>query len=155
MHQDTKSTRLIAVCKRSFSNFLALRYVYYTLRLIGPISYLGACYIRTKVTKCIRKKMTLHFVGGPSNHMHQDTKLTRVCKRCFKISAVNVLTFVYQTYFQKFSRLTFVGGAANVFGRRDNAIFVKFPQFDDIRKSQPGQPARINLTNKPYLLLSW
>ena len=32
-----------------------LRYVY-TLRLIGPISYLGACYIRTKVTKCIREK---------------------------------------------------------------------------------------------------
>ena len=28
-----------------------LRYVY-TLRLIGPISYLGACYIRAKVTKC-------------------------------------------------------------------------------------------------------
>ena len=37
-----------------------LRYVY-TLRLIERISYLGACYIRTTVTKCILEKMTLHF----------------------------------------------------------------------------------------------
>ena len=37
-----------------------LRYVY-TLRLIGPLSYLGACYIRTKVIKCIREKMTMYF----------------------------------------------------------------------------------------------
>ena len=40
-----------------------LRYVY-TLRLIGPISYLGACYIYVriyKVTKCIREKMTMCF----------------------------------------------------------------------------------------------
>ena len=37
-----------------------LRYVC-TLRLIGPISYLGACYTRTKVRKCIREKMTLYF----------------------------------------------------------------------------------------------
>ena len=35
----------------------------YTLRLIGPISYLGACYIRTKVTKCICEKITLYFRG--------------------------------------------------------------------------------------------
>ena len=28
-----------------------------------PISYLGACYIRTTVTKCIREKMTLYFRG--------------------------------------------------------------------------------------------
>ena len=28
-----------------------------------PISYLGACYIRTKVTKCNREKMTLYFRG--------------------------------------------------------------------------------------------
>ena len=28
------------------------------VRLIGPISYLGACDIRTKVTKCIPAKMT-------------------------------------------------------------------------------------------------
>ena len=41
---------------------LDLRYVY-TLRLIGPISYLGACYIRTKVTKCIREKRTMYFRG--------------------------------------------------------------------------------------------
>ena len=40
----------------------ALSYVY-TLRLIRPISYLGACYIRTKVTKCIREKMTMFFRG--------------------------------------------------------------------------------------------
>ena len=39
-----------------------LRYVY-TLRLIGTISCLGACYIRTKVTKCIREKMTMFFRG--------------------------------------------------------------------------------------------
>ena len=39
---------------------LGLRFVY-TLRLIGPISYLGACYIRTKATKCICEKMTLYF----------------------------------------------------------------------------------------------
>ena len=34
------------------------------VRLIGTISYLGACYIRTTVTKCIREKMThslVHF----------------------------------------------------------------------------------------------
>ena len=36
------------------------RYVY-TLRLIGPISYLGACYIRTTLIKCIREKMTKYF----------------------------------------------------------------------------------------------
>ena len=36
----------------------------YTLRgLNGPISYLGACYVHTKVTKCIREKMTLYFRG--------------------------------------------------------------------------------------------
>ena len=40
-------------------NFV-LSYVY-ILRLIGPISYLGACYIRTTVTKYIREKMTLYF----------------------------------------------------------------------------------------------
>ena len=46
-----------------------------TLRLILPISYLGACYIRTKVTQCIRDKMTLHFrVCEPLNDIHQDTK---------------------------------------------------------------------------------
>ena len=64
----------------------------YTLRLIGPISYLGACYIRTKVTKCICEKMTLLMYSvlswvnrEPLNHMHQlDTKSARlmaVCKR--------------------------------------------------------------------------
>ena len=60
----------------------------YTLGLIGPISYLGACYIRTKVTKCIPEKMSLHtFVGESLNHIHQDTKSARliaVCERSFK-----------------------------------------------------------------------
>ena len=38
----------------------------YTLRLIGPISYLGARYIRAKpakVTKCVREKIPLYFCG--------------------------------------------------------------------------------------------
>ena len=45
----------------------------------------------TKVTKCIREKMTLFtFVGEPLNHIHQDTKvksarLIAVCKRSFNI----------------------------------------------------------------------
>ena len=62
----------------------ALRYVY-TLRLIGPISYLGACYIRTTVTKwAFVRKWRYTFVGEPLNHIHQDTKSARliaVCKR--------------------------------------------------------------------------
>ena len=45
---------------KSFRISREYRYVY-ILRLIGPISYLGACYIRTTVTKCIREKMTLYF----------------------------------------------------------------------------------------------
>ena len=57
----------------------------YTLRLIGPISYLGACYIQTKVTKCIREKMTLYtFMDKPLHHIRQNTKSARliaVCKR--------------------------------------------------------------------------
>ena len=55
-------------CKNPIFN-MQLRYVY-TLRLIGPISYLGGCYRRTKVTKL--------------KHIHQDTKSARfiaVCKR--------------------------------------------------------------------------
>ena len=35
----------------------------YTLRLLGPISYLDACYIHTKVTKCIREKFPLYYCG--------------------------------------------------------------------------------------------
>ena len=27
------------------------------------------------ITKCIREKMTLTFVGEPLNHIHQDTKI--------------------------------------------------------------------------------
>ena len=60
----------------------------YTLRLIRPISYLGACYIQTKVTKCIREKITLcTFMDKPLNHIHQDTKSARLialCKRTLK-----------------------------------------------------------------------
>ena len=44
-----------------------LKVYIYTMRLIGPISYLSACYIRTKVTKCICMKMTLHFRGKTVN----------------------------------------------------------------------------------------
>ena len=73
-----------------FAGFLSLRNILlfskadlrcvYTLRFVGPISYLGACYIRTKVTKCIREHMTMYFRGltikshssgyeiGPTNH---------------------------------------------------------------------------------------
>ena len=47
----------------SQSQYLKASYVY-TLRLIGPISHLiGACYIRTKVKKWIREKMTMYFRG--------------------------------------------------------------------------------------------
>ena len=47
-------------CSIELLKNLELRYIY-TLRLVGPISYLGGCYRRTKVTKCIRQKMTLYF----------------------------------------------------------------------------------------------
>ena len=68
-----------------------LSYVY-TLRLIGPISYLGACYIRTKVTKCIREKIRCAFMSESLNHIDQDTKLARliaVCKRSFIIESTD------------------------------------------------------------------
>ena len=42
-------------------NLKCLKLRLHALRLIGPISYLGACYIYTKVTKCIREKMTMCF----------------------------------------------------------------------------------------------
>ena len=76
---------------------MGLRYVY-ILRLIGPISYLGACYIRTKVTKCIREKMTLCFHGYPLNHIHQDTKSAlAVCTRSFgHLGQVDVLGDIEQ-----------------------------------------------------------
>ena len=51
----------------------------YTLRLIGPVSYLGACYIRTKV-----REWRCTFVVNLLNHIYQDTKSSRliaVCKR--------------------------------------------------------------------------
>ena len=46
--------------------------------------YLGACYIRTKVTKSFVRKLRCAFVGEPLNHIHKDTKSARliaVCKR--------------------------------------------------------------------------
>ena len=53
--------------------------VLYTLRLIGLISYLGAYYIRKKVTKYIREKMTRGtFVGESLYQIHQDTKLSQI-----------------------------------------------------------------------------
>ena len=61
-----------------------LRYVY-TLRLVGSISYLGGCYRRTKVTKCMSENdAVLISVCEPINYIHQDTKSARliaVCKR--------------------------------------------------------------------------
>ena len=62
-----------------------LRYVY-TLRLIGPISYLGACYIHAKVTKCIREKISLYFYGWTiKSHSpgYEIGRLIAVCKRSF------------------------------------------------------------------------
>ena len=40
----------------------------HTAILIGPISYLDACYIHTKVTKCIREKIPLYFCGRITFH---------------------------------------------------------------------------------------
>ena len=81
-HLNNKSDRLIAVRKRSF------KATFYTLRLIGPITYLGACYIRTKVTSdAFVRKWRCTFVGEPLNHIHQDTESARliaVCKRSFR-----------------------------------------------------------------------
>ena len=65
-----------------------LRYVY-TLRLIGPISYLDACYIHTKVTITFVRKFRCTIVGEPLTHIHQDTKSARliaVCERSFNLS---------------------------------------------------------------------
>ena len=46
--------------------------------------------IRTKVTKCIREKMTLYVrVGEPLNHIQQETKSARLialCKRSFFVT---------------------------------------------------------------------
>ena len=82
-----------SIVNLEFAMLLLLGYGY-TMQLIGPISYLGACYIRTKATKCIREKMT--FAGEPLNHIHQDTKSSRliaVWKRSFiKIIAYLGLT---------------------------------------------------------------
>ena len=66
----------------------------YTLRLVGSISYLGGCYRRTKVTKCICQKMTLFSavlisMCEPLNYIHQDTKSARliaVCKRSITLN---------------------------------------------------------------------
>ena len=46
---------------KSSSKLLKVRLHTANLQLIGPISYLGACLMRTKVTKCIREKMTMCF----------------------------------------------------------------------------------------------
>ena len=70
-----------------------LRYVY-TLRLVGSISYLGGCYRRTKVTKCICQKMTLFSavlisVCEPLNYIHQDTKSARLIAVCRRSITLN------------------------------------------------------------------
>ena len=72
---------------------ILLRYVY-TLRLVGSISYLGGCYRRTKVTKCICQKMTLFsavFISmcEPLNHIHQDTKSARLIALCKRSITLN------------------------------------------------------------------
>ena len=70
---------------RLLSVKLRLSYVY-TLRLIGPISYLGVCYIRKKVTNAFVRKWRCVFVCESLNHISQDTKSARliaVCKRTF------------------------------------------------------------------------
>ena len=65
---------------------VCLRYVY-TLRLIGPISYLDACYTYdgNKMYAFVRK-WRCTFVGEQLNHIHRDTKSARliaVCKCSF------------------------------------------------------------------------
>ena len=75
-----------AILVSSPRHFWSLRYVY-TLRLIGPISYLGGCYRRTKVTKCIRQKMTLYFhVWTIKSHSPgmKSARLIAVCKHSIK-----------------------------------------------------------------------
>ena len=72
------------------------------LRLIGPISYLGECYIQTKVTKCIREKMTLYtFMAKPLNHIHQGTKSARLVTVLYLyLHAVKPWTLHILCYFQ-------------------------------------------------------
>ena len=70
-----------------------LRYVY-TLWIVGSISYLGGCYRRTKVTKCLCQKMTLFSavlisVCEPLNYIHQDTKSARVIAVCTRSITLN------------------------------------------------------------------
>ena len=60
----------------------------YTLRLIGPISCLGACYIRTKVTKCVPVKMTLYFCGWIIKSHSPRYEIGAVCKRSISNSLI-------------------------------------------------------------------
>ena len=39
-------------------------------------------YAHEGITKCIREKMTLYFMGEPVNHIYQDTKSTRLIAVC-------------------------------------------------------------------------
>ena len=60
LKQNEKSLNQYLPIRNSIIQYVMVRLRYvYTLRLIGPISYLGACYIHTKVTKCIREKIPL------------------------------------------------------------------------------------------------
>ena len=75
-----------------------LSYVY-ILRLIGPISYLGACYIRMKVTKSLISKIgldratrcdepVLKPIGG---HLEKTTQSSVfVSKSCFEASEIGL-----------------------------------------------------------------
>ena len=70
----------------------------YTLRLIAPISYLGACYIYVlpRQQNAFVRKWRYTFVGEPLNHIHQDTKSARliaVCKRSFILRGRRALMF--------------------------------------------------------------
>ena len=74
-----------SIVNLEFAMLLLLGYGY-TLQVIGPISYLGACYIhvRTKATKCIREKMTPYFRGRIiKSHSPGLTRLIAVWKRSF------------------------------------------------------------------------
>ena len=82
IHQDTKPSRLIAVCKRSLK-MVVLSYVY-TLRLIEPIYW---CIYTYEGNKMHSWENGTTSVAEPLNHIHQDTKsgrLIAVCNRSFR-----------------------------------------------------------------------
>ena len=124
---------------------IILRYVY-TLRLIGPISYLGACYIRTTVTKCIHEKMTLYFrtltikSHSPGfeirsillwlNRMRQNEKnrhKNRLCKQAFTI-------------------LIYVNGEFAPFWNNGPPLYLQAPQFQNLRPCESPRAGILTVT---------